>query len=40
MQQNEYKVLIKDNSKIWLVFFELTLLSCGVPLVVGTVVKY
>merc|ERR1740117_58505 len=40
MQQNEYKVLIKDNAHVWLVFGELTLLSCGLPLLIGLLFKF
>lgn len=39
MSHNEYRISVHDNTKTWLIFAQLCLMSVGIPLVLWVVVR-
>ena len=39
MQASEYRISVQDNSRVWIIFMKLSMLSVGVPLVLWLVVR-
>lgn len=39
MLQGEYRITIQDNQQVWCVFFMLSSLSVGVPLILWQVIR-